>query len=154
MSFSPQYLTLGESLIKKKVRVNTAIIASRFTVTLIFFLCSCAHSQQLKNVEIKSNVEGCFSFKVLSFDMNKELLLLVAEIKSATANSDCPCKSAIMKYTASQKRDGEISNLLSGQFSVLGKEKITLPIAVQKELVFKDSPIQISLSCYYVFELK
>jgi len=122
--------------------------ALRFSILTALFLCSCAHSQQLKNVEVKSNVEGCFSFKALSFDMNKEPLLLVAEIKSAAANSDCPCKSAVMQYTALQNRSGEVSNLLSGQFSVLGKEKVTLPIAVQKELVFKDSPIQISLSCY------
>jgi len=122
--------------------------ALRFSILTALFLCSCAHSQQLKNIDLKSNVEGCFSFKVLSFDMNKELLLLVAEIKSATANSDCPCKSAVMKYTASQNRVSEVSNLLSGQFSVLGKEKIILPIAVQRELVFKDSPIQLSLSCY------
>ena len=120
----------------------------RFSILTALFLCSCAHSQQLKNVEVKSNVEGCFSFKALSFDLSKEPLLLIAEINSTAANNDCPCKSAIMKYTASQKRDGEISNLLSGQFSVLGKEKITLPIAVQRELVFKDSPIQLSLSCY------
>ena len=120
----------------------------RFSILTALFLCSCAHSQQLKNVEVKSSVEGCFSFKALSVEMNKDPLLLVAEIKSATANSDCPCKSAVMKYTASQNRGGEVSNLLSGQFSVLGKEKITLPIAVQKELIFKDSPIHISLSCY------
>jgi len=120
----------------------------RFSILTVLFLCSCAHSQQLKNVEVKSNVEGCFSFKALSLDMNKEPLLIVAEIKSATANGDCPCKSAVMKYTASQNRGGEVYNLLSGQFSVLGKEKVTLPIAVQRELVFKDSPIQLSLSCY------
>ena len=120
----------------------------RFSILTALFLCSCAHSQQLKNVEVKSNVEGCFSFKAISFDMKVEPLLLMAEISSVTANRDCPCKSAVMKYTASQNRGGEISNLLSGQFSVIGKEKLTLPIAVQKEIVFKDSPIQISLSCY------
>jgi hypothetical protein len=120
----------------------------KFSILTALFLCSCAHSQQLKNVEVKSKVEGCFSFKALSFDMNKEPLLLIAEIKSATANHDCHCKSAVMKYTASQSRGGEVSNLLSGQFSVLGKEKVALPIAVQRELVFKDSPILVSLSCY------
>ena len=120
----------------------------RFSILTALFLCSCAHSQQLKNVEIKSSVEGCFSLKAISFDMNVEPLLLVTEIKSAAVNSECSCKSAVMKYTASQKRSGEVSNLLSGQFSVMGKEKSTLPIAVQKELVFKDSPINLVLSCY------
>ena len=120
----------------------------RFCILTALFLCSCAYSQQLKNVEIKSSVEGCFSLKAISFDMNVEPLLLIAEVKSATASNDCPCKSAVMKYTASQKRSGEVSNLLSGQFSVMGKEKITLPIAVQKELVFKDSSINLVLSCY------
>jgi hypothetical protein len=79
--------------------------------------------------------------------MNKEPLLLVASISPKAENKDCPCRSALMKYTVFQKKDKDIFNLLSGNFSVLGKEKIVLPVAVQKQLVFTDTPIHLSLSC-------
>lgn len=121
--------------------------ALRFSVLAILFLCSCAHSQAPKNVVIESQVEGCFSFKTSALDTDKEPLLLVASINSKAETGECPCKSALMKYTAFQKKDGNIFNLLSGQFSVLGKDKIVLPIAVQKQLVFPDVPIHLSLSC-------
>ncbi len=121
--------------------------ALRFSFLAILFLCSCAHSQAPKNIVIESQVGGCFSFNTLDFEKNKEPLLLTASINSKTETGECPCKSALMKYTAYQKKDGNIFNLLSGQFSVLGKEKIVLPIAVQKQLVFKDAPIYVSLSC-------
>lgn len=121
--------------------------ALRFSFLAILFLSSCAHSQAPKNVVIESQVEGCFSLNVLDFDKTKEPLLLTASISSKTETGECPCKSALMKYSAFQKKDGNIFNLLSGQFSVLGKEKIVLPIAVQKQLVFPDVPIHLSLSC-------
>lgn len=119
--------------------------ALRFNVLAIFLLCSCAHSQSQKDVTVESQVDGCFTFNNITLDLSKEPLLATASIK--TANADCPCKSAVMKYTAFQKKDGNTFTLLSGQFSILGKESVALPIAVQKQLIFSDKPIHLSLSC-------
>jgi hypothetical protein len=80
-------------------------------------------------------------------DTSKEPVLATASISTKTANTDCPCKSALMKYTAFQKKDGNTFNLLSGQFSILGKESVVLPIAVQKQLIFPDTLVHLSLSC-------
>ncbi len=121
--------------------------ALRFSVLAIFLLCSCAHSQAQKGVIVESQIDGCFTFNSITLDASKEPVLATASISPKTANADCPCKSAAMKYTAFQKKDGNTFNLLSGQFSILGKESVVLPIAVQKQLIFPDMPIHLSLSC-------
>jgi hypothetical protein len=121
--------------------------ALRFSVLAIFLLCSCAHSQPQQDVKVESLVDGCFTFSNITLDVSKEPVLATASINPKTANANCPCKSALMKYTASQKKDGNTFNLLSGQFSVLGKESVVLPIAVQKQLIFSDAPVYLSLSC-------
>ena len=59
----------------------------------------------------------------------------------------CPCKSTLMHYSSFQKVDGNVSTLLSGDFNVLEKNMVTLPIAVQKQLLYKGIPIQVSVSC-------
>jgi hypothetical protein len=121
--------------------------APKFSILALFLLCSCAHSQPQHNIKIESLVDGCFTFSNIMLDVTKEPVLATASIKPATENADCPCKSAAMKYTVDQKKDGNTFNLLSGQFSVLGKESVVLPIAVQKQLIFQDAPIYLSLSC-------
>lgn len=121
--------------------------AAKFSVLAIFLLCSCAHSQSQKNVEVESLVDGCFTFTNITLDVTKEPVLATASINLKPENAECPCKSAVMKYTAFQKNDGNTFELLSGQFSILGKESVVLPIAAQKQLIFPDIPIHLSLSC-------
>lgn len=121
--------------------------ARRFSVLAIVLFCSCAHSQSQKGVIVESQVDGCFTSNNITLDVSTEPVLVTASINSKTANADCPCKSAVIKYTAFQKKDGNTFNLLSGQFSILGKESVVLPIAAQKQLIFPDMPIHLSLSC-------
>lgn len=121
--------------------------ALKFSVLTIFFLCSCAHSQHQKSVKVESLVDGCFTFNNITLDVSKEPVLATASINLKPANADCPCKSALMKYTAFQKNDGNIFELLSSQFSTLDKESVVLPIAVQKQLIIQDTAIYLSLSC-------
>ena len=121
--------------------------APKFSILALFLLCSCAHSQPQQSMKVESLVDGCFTFSNITLDITKEPVLATASIKPATENADCPCKSAVMKYSAFHKKDGNTFNLLSGQFSVLGKENVVLPIAVQKQLIFQDAAIHLSLSC-------
>lgn len=123
------------------------MVAQKFSIFALFILCSCAHSQSQKNVEVESLVDSCFIFSNVTLDATKEPVLATASIKAKTASEGCPCKSALMKYSATQKKDGNTFHLLSGQFSILGKESVTLPIAVQRQLIFQDTPIYLSLSC-------
>ncbi len=121
--------------------------APKFSFLALLLLCSCAQSQPQQALEIESLVDGCFTTGSITLDVTKEPVLATALIRSNTATADCPCKSAVMKYTAFQKKDGSAFNLISGQFSALGKSSIVLPIAVQKQLIFPDTPIRITLSC-------
>lgn len=121
--------------------------ALRLSVLSIALLCSCAFSQPDKDLEVESSVDGCFVFKKIALDTTKEPVVATALLTVKTGHTDCPCKSALMKYSATQKKDGNTFNLLSGQFSILGKEAIALPIAVQKQLIFAETPIRLSLSC-------
>lgn len=114
--------------------------ALRLSVLAMCFLCSCAHSQPQENIKVESKVEDCFTFSKIVLDDSKELLLLTASIGDKTSTGNCPCKSALLKYNAYQNKDGNNFYLLSGQFSILGKDKVTLPIAVQKQLIFLTLP--------------
>lgn len=119
----------------------------RFSVLAALLLCACAHSQAEKNIKVENQVEGCFTLQNIALDTSKEPVLATALTNIDTAAIDCPCKSAVVKYMAYQKKDGNNFDLLSGQFSILGKESITLPIAVQKQLIFPNTPIHLTLSC-------
>ncbi len=119
----------------------------KFSVLALFLLCSCAHSQPQQNIKVESLVDGCFSLQNITLDTTTEPVLATASINAKTKNADCPCKSALMKYSTTQKKDGSTFNLLSGQFSIFGKESVVLPIAAQKQLIFPDTPIHLSLSC-------
>ena len=119
----------------------------KFSVLALFLFCLSAHSQSQQSIKVESLIDGCFTFQNITLDATKEPVLATASIKTKTENTDCPCKSAVMKYSVFQKKDGNTFNLLSGQFSILGKESAVLPIAVQKELIFPDAPIYLSLSC-------
>jgi hypothetical protein len=121
--------------------------ALRFSIFAIFLLSPYVHAQPQKDIKVESLVDGCFTISNIELDTSKEPVLAAASINHNTANADCPCKSALMKYTAFQKKDGNTFNLLSGQFSVLGKDSVVLPVAVQKQLIFSDTPICLSLSC-------
>jgi len=120
---------------------------SRLEALAIILLCFSAHSQSQQNIKMESLVDGCFTFQNIIVDATKEPVLATALIKTKTENADCPCKSAVIKYSAFQKKDGNTVNLLSGQFSILGKESVVLPIAVQQQLIFPDTPIHLSLAC-------
>ncbi len=121
--------------------------APKFSVLTLFLFCLSAHSQSQQNIKVESLVDGCFTFQNIIVDATKEPVLATASIKTKTENTDCPCKSAVMKYSAFQKKDGDTFNLLSGQFSILGKESVVLPVASQKQLIFPDTPIHLSLAC-------
>ncbi len=121
--------------------------APKFSVLTLFLLCSCAHSQQQREIKVDSLVDGCFTLQNLLLDTTKDPVLATASIKYSTQNVDCPCKSSLIKYSVAQEKDGNTSDLLSGQISILGEENIVLPIAVQKQLIFPDTPIKLFLSC-------
>lgn len=111
--------------------------APKFSVLTLFLFCLSAHSQSQQNIKVESLADGCFTFQNIALDATKEPVLATASIKTKTENTDCPCKSAVMKYSAFQKKDGDTFNLLSGQFSILGKESVVLPVASQKQLIFR-----------------
>lgn len=67
----------------------------------------------------------------------------------SSENSKCPCKSALMQYESYKKlTDGGKEKLASGSFSVLGKSTIEIPLAIQKTIIHKKIPVDVSFSCY------
>ena len=118
----------------------------KFSLLATFFLTSCAFSDDYGK-RIVNNVEGCFSIIDSQLDLREDLVILKLAISHKEPGVDCPCKSALMHYFSFQKMDGSVSNLLSGDFNVLEKDKVALPIAVQKQLLYKGIPIQVLVSC-------
>ena len=118
-----------------------------FFCIFIFILSSCSISAQNESLEIRNYVEGCFTLTNTELDNSEETVFLRANIDTKTEVVECPCKSALMQYSAFQNYEGQVSKLMSGSFSILLKEQIGLPIAVQKQLIFPEISIQVEFSC-------
>lgn len=121
--------------------------ALKYSLVLVLLLCSCAFSKQGDNIVIENNIDGCFSFTSSQLSLDSEPVILKANIGTANKNADCVCRSALFKYVAYQKNEGEINNLISGTFTTIAKNAVSFPIAVQKQLIFPQIPIHISVSC-------
>lgn len=121
--------------------------ARSLSFVCVLFLFSCALSAESGDIHIENSVESCFSLDNVKLQYSGEMAVLNADIKATTDLSGCRCKSALTKYTVSQEIEGTKSSLLSGHFTVLGKDAVSIPIAVQKQLIFPTAPILITFSC-------
>ena len=104
------------------------MVAQKFSLVMAALISACAQSAPPQ-------------------DVNKDPVLLSASISPARDGQDCPCKSALMQYAAYQEIGEDVFQLISGNFSILNKEKLTLPVAVQGNLIFADHAVTLSISC-------
>lgn len=121
--------------------------ALKSSLVVVFLLYSLACSGKNENATIKSYVEGCFTLTELKLDTTQEPIILRATVGPEDKKQDCPCKSALFEYSAYQERENETHNLMTGNFTTMGKEFVLLPVSVQKQLIFSDKPILVKLSC-------
>lgn len=77
-----------------------------------------------------------------------DLVVLSLEFEAASADAACPCKSSLIQYSAFQTIEGQTSPRLESNFSILGISQVELPIATQQRLIFKDSPVTVTFSCF------
>lgn len=122
-------------------------MAQRFSLLMTVLISACAQTAPLQEVIIKNHVEGCFTLKINQLELNKDPVLLSASINSAGDGQECPCKSALMQYAAYQEIGEDVFQLISGNFSIPNREKLTLPVAVQSNLIFADHAVTLSISC-------
>jgi len=122
-----------------------AVLRSSILIAFLFFSFAC--SAEKNNVIIFNQIKGCFGFESWQLNIQEEPVVLHVSVKQKNKNMECPCKSALIKYTASQKIEGSVSNLLTGYFTTLGKDSVILPVSVQKQIIFPKIPIEITLSC-------
>ncbi|WP_226662377.1 DUF2195 family protein [Microbulbifer aggregans] len=121
------------------------MVALRSSVFFVLILCACVHTAQGGNVSIDTSVDACFRLNDVSLDMSVEPVILSASVTPAIASGSCPCKSALFKYSAYQ--NGANSSLITGVFTTLGKEVVSLPVAAQTQLIFPDQGLTINLAC-------
>lgn len=95
-------------------KYNLFILAS-------LLISSCAHSNSQNPVIFKNEVVGCFTLVDEKLDIDKEPVTVTVSVGAAGKDLDCQCKSALMKFTAYQQLETGTSDLLSGNFTVLGK---------------------------------
>lgn len=114
-------------------------------IALLFFSGAC--SGWSENVVVNNHIEGCFTLSSLRLDSGSEPVLLHARIDDGAEKQECPCTSALFKYTAYQESSNGKNSLISGYFTTLQKEVVVLPISVQKQLIFSGVPIQVDLAC-------
>jgi hypothetical protein len=110
-------------------------------------ISSYAHSNSQNPVIFKNEVMGCFTLVDENLDIDKEPVTVTVSVGAGGKDLDCPCKSALMKFTAYQELETGTSGLLSGYFAAHGKKSVVLPVAVQNQLIFPLAPIRILISC-------
>lgn len=116
-----------------------------FLITLL--LCGCTFSTHAEDAIIQNRVEGCFVLSNSALTDRGESVWVSATVAMAKPDSDCPCKSALFSYSAFQKHDQQINKLVSGQFTIMGKASIELPVVAQKQLLFPQQPLYIDITC-------
>lgn len=123
------------------------MVAQKFSLVMAALISACAQSAPPQDVIIKNHVEGCFTLSTKQLELNKNPVLLRASIGPPRDGRDCPCKSALMQYAAYQEIEEDVFPLISGYFSILNREKLTLPVAVQSNLIFANHAVTLSISC-------
>jgi hypothetical protein len=117
----------------------------KYSLVTIFVLSSCAVVQKATEVKINNTVNGCFSITRLEAALADPTLIRIAV--SPNSSGDCPCKSALLKYTVVQKVENHENFLMSGHFSPLGIDELTLPLSVQSRLIVQGSPVSLNVAC-------
>lgn len=113
----------------------------------LVLLAACAQSGDQLEVVIDNRAGSCLTLTDPRLDARAEPVVLTAGISVADPAADCECKSALIEYHSSQTVDGRPSELLSGNFSVLNRGQVVLPVAVQRQLIYPELPLQIRLAC-------
>ncbi len=121
--------------------------ALKSSILIVFLFSSFACSAEKNNVTIHNPIKGCLGFESWRLNIQEEPVVINVSVKHENNKMDCPCKSALIKYTASQEIEGNVFNLLSGYFTTLGMDTVILPVSVQKQIIFPKIPIDITLSC-------
>lgn len=123
------------------------MVALKFRLCFVALCSACAIAATKPEVTLQNHVEGCFSVKGIELDNSGESINAILEVDS-NVNSDCPCKSALMRYNSYQNIDESVKEtLVSGSFSVLGKSNIELPLAIQENLIHQNIPVYLSITC-------
>ena len=123
------------------------MVALKYSISAVLLLMGCASLSHSEDVSIESLVTGCFGLNNLKLLRNQEPIVLTADVEINGDQATCPCKSAVTNYSVFQMVDGIQTDMLSGNFTVLGKSDVTLPVAAQSELLLAGAPVVISLSC-------
>lgn len=120
--------------------------AQKYKLIASLLVVSCSSLSASPSLVLDNKISGCFVASKPEFQSSGEMTTVQISV-SEPAKFDCPCKTALVSYSATQTQQGNVSRLLSGSFTALGKETVVLPIAVQEQLIFKDSPVDLSFKC-------
>ena len=122
------------------------MVERKLTPLFVLIVCSCVHTGAYTGVIINNEAQGCFGFSKMGIDKG-EPVILTLEVRDKDISEACQCKSALLKYTASQTIDGNISELMTGNFTALNKNKVSLPVSVQSQLIFMELPLTVRIEC-------
>lgn len=122
--------------------------APKLSLLGALLLSACASASSPGAVDINNTISGCMKITDYSLAQKSEPVILSIKLGAALPDDSCPCKSSLIKYSAFQTIEGQASPLLEGNFSILGITQIKLPIVTQQRLIFKDTPVTVTFSCF------
>lgn len=122
--------------------------ALKFNQLGVLLLSACTSTAPPGTVDLHNSASGCMKIADYSLSQKNDPVMLSIKLGAVLPDDSCPCKSSLIKYSAFQTIEGQASPLLEGNFSILGITQIELPIATQQRLIFKDSPVTITFSCF------
>ena len=111
------------------------------------FLTSCAIAGESSDIYVENNLEKCVAINSKNLIYFGDMQFLKMNIRHISEIGNCGCKSAISSYTVFQTIEGHESLILLGEFTFLGRKKLTLPIAVHKQFIVKFTDVRIVISC-------
>lgn len=128
------------------LRAGGPMVVPKYSIFLVMVMCSCVHSEAITGVNIDNQIKGCANFNNKGIQRGEPVILNL-EVKDRDVTQACPCKSALFQYTASQISGKDVSTLITGSFTALNKKSVALPLSVQSQLVYKELPINLHITC-------
>jgi len=120
--------------------------ALKFSYLGALLLTGCAFASSSGTIDINNTISGCMKVTGYSLSQKNDPVIMSIELDASPPHTDCPCKSSLINYSATQTIEEQTSPRIEGNFSILEVTQIELPIAVQQRLIFKELPVSVTFS--------
>lgn len=139
------YLTATHPMSKRAWNCSMANIKLGWLLFLLFAIRVSA--AEMVDIEINNHLQKCMILNNKGMAYFNDVPVLNFGVKSISDSAACGCKSVSSQYRVYNMIAGHESLIMAGDFSLLGRAELQLPIAAQKQMISGAQKIKIIVGC-------